>query len=515
MKQEKSGNFFQNLLSSLFGGNDGEAEKRRQLRSISKRLSKSKFGKFYKFAGNEALPLLARNIFEIYKIIYPAQTMFQNLQNPNVLKRLAIDLYTPNEIRTLETSLSQENLLAMSKKIPAEKLKQQALTRLSEYSDYFTLEKITKIDTLYKQISCFRDLCMFDFYFFLKKFNKSLREADFSIIPQFEKINAEYILDDLKDFMSVAWAVPLDADYTDMTKLFRIYKGVEPITLQNWKRVISRISAFRQSGSFEMMIKLISSDPSASVSVSEQTQNIIEPYLDSFKQETENTLNKIETQEKDSKTSEICSQLFNGIEITPMKYFTDELNATFTRKGLRTFENTQLLSYIKVFLLEIVKKNLREYYDLVLVRGKWESQALSSPFSESYNSLLATSDLITQFDNQLAEDAPIGMKIKTLLPKTERDNGAKNIINRLVSDANESACSFITDTTTNLVTIGKIIKSLVEDIEKPKPVLVTNWKELAHFSEIPIREMSVKLYKKIYLLITLVKTCLVQPDDNE
>ena len=120
MKQEKSGNFFQNLLSSLFGGNDGEAEKRRQLRSISKRLSKSKFGKFYKFAGNEALPLLARNIFEIYKIIYPAQTMFQNLQNPNVLKRLAIDFYTPNEIRTLETSLSEENLITLSKKIPAE-----------------------------------------------------------------------------------------------------------------------------------------------------------------------------------------------------------------------------------------------------------------------------------------------------------------------------------------------------------------------------------------------------------
>lgn len=512
MKQEKSGNFFQSLLGSLFGGSDGEAEKRRQLRTIAKRLSKTKFGKFYKFAGNEALPLLARNIFEIYKVIYPAQTMFQNLQNQGVLKHLAIDFYTPNEIREIEGSLSEENLIAMSKKIPADKLKQQAMARLSEYSDYFSLEKITKIDTLYKQLSSFKDFCTFDFYFFLKKFNKSLKEAEFSSVPQFEKINAEYILDDLKDFISVAWALPLSDDYSDMIKLLRLYKGVEPVTMQNWKRVLGRIASFRQSGAFEMMIKLISSNPSVSVTVAEQTQNIIEPYLDKFKQDTQSVIDKIEMQERTSKSTEICAQLFEGIEIISLKYFTDDLNATFSRKGLRTFMNTQLLTYVKVFLVEIVKKDIREYYDLVFVRGQWESQTLSSPFSEAYNSLLSASDKITQLDSQLAEDASIGMKIKTLLPKTDRDNSAKNIINRLISDANDAAYALITDTMTNLITIGKTIKPLIEDIEKQKPVIVTNWKELAHYAETPLKEMSVHIYKKIYLMSVLVKTCLEQPD---
>lgn len=512
MKQEKSGNFFQSLLSSLFGGGDGEAEKRRQLRTIAKRLSKTKFGKFYKFAGNEALPLLARNIFEIYKVIYPAQTMFQNLQNQGVLKHLAIDFYTPNEICEIEGSLSEENLLAMSKKIPADKLKQQAMARLSEYSDYFSLEKITKIDTLYKQLSSFKEFCTFDFYYFLKKFNKSMREADFSVTPQFEKINAEYIIDDLKDFISVAWAVPLSDDYTDMIKLLRLYKGVEPVTIQNWKRVLARIASFRQSGAFEMMIKLISSNPTVSVAVSEQTQNIIEPHLDKFKQDTQAVIDRIESQERNSKTSEICSQLFEGIEIIPLKYFTDEFNSTFSRKGLRTFANTQLLTYVKVFLVEIVKKDIREYYDLVLVRGQWESQTLSAPFSEAYNSLLSASDQITQFDNQLAENSTVGMKIKTLLPKTDRDNSSKNIINRLISEANETAYTLITDTMTNLVTIGKTIKPLIEDIDKSKPALVTNWKELAHYAETPLKDMSVKIYKKIYLMSVLVKTCLEQPD---
>ena len=50
MKNEKTsaGNFFQNLFSSLFGSNDPNAEKKKKLKAINKRLSKSKYNKYYK-----------------------------------------------------------------------------------------------------------------------------------------------------------------------------------------------------------------------------------------------------------------------------------------------------------------------------------------------------------------------------------------------------------------------------------------------------------------------------------
>lgn len=515
MKQEKTKNFFQTLLDSIFGGNDAEAEKKRQLKLIAKKIAKSKYNKFYKFSGNEALPAIARYIYEIYKVIYPAQTMFQGIQNQNILKRLVIDFCTPKEIKDLEDSLSSEHILSISKKIPSEQLKEQALLRLSEFSDYFTLEKISEIDNLYKQIISVKDFCTFDFYFFLKKFNKSIREADFSSIPQFEKINAEYILDDLKDFISIAWAIPFDTDFSNMTKLLRSYKGVEPITLQNWKRVVLRLNNLKQSGIFEMIIKLISLNPTTTVELQTPNSNIIEPYLDKLKEETENVLEKLVEQEKSSKAAEICSQLFQNVDMNQLKNYTDELNETFKRKGICPFIHYQPLNYLKVFLIEIFKKDIREYYDLVFVRGHWESQALSAPFSEAYNSLIMTSDLITQFDAQLAEDSSVGMKIKTLLPKTERDNGAKNIINRLSEDSNDKAYKFIVESMQNLIVIGKIIKALIEDMSKPKSSLITNWKELSHFSEIPLREVSVKIYKKIYLFTTLIKTCLVTQETTD
>ena len=110
----------------------------------------------------------------------------------------------------------------------------------------------------------------------------------------------------------------------------------------------------------------------------------------------------------------------------------------------------------------------------------------------------------------MAEDGATGLKIKTLLPKTERDSGSKNIINRLIDEANETAYAYVIESTKNIVTIGKIIKSLIDDQAKQKPELISNWKELDKYSEIPIKDAGLALYKKIYLFTTLIKTCLSQ-----
>ena len=94
-------------------------------------------------------------------------------------------------------------------------------------------------------------------------------------------------------------------------------------------------------------------------------------------------------------------------------------------------------------------------------------------------------DDIAKFDNALSEAGPTGVKIKTLLPKTAHDPGAENIIRRLIDDANEDARTFLVTATQNLVTIGRIMKQLLEDYLKQKPVIVGNWHELEKFIDKP------------------------------
>lgn len=509
MAKQTNGGFFANLLSSLFGGGDADADKKRQLKTISKRLSKSKFKNFYKFSGNEILPALGKQFFDIYKAVFPLQVMFNALQNQTMLKHRVIDFCLPEEIKKLTETLNEASINELSKKIPIDRLSAQANERLSQFSDYFTLERINAIDALYRQLMALKTVSTYDYYFFLKKFDKSIKEGDFSATPHFERVNAEYLSDSLKDFIEAVWDIPFDSDWTQVFKFLKDFKGTEPITLNIWKRVLARLQAIRLSEAFEMIIRLASSNPGYIPNIQSQTTSIVEPYLDNVKNEVEKTIRTIMENEKSAKTNDFASQLFGNMDLNQIKYYTDALKPTFERKGLNTFLNYQALNYLKVFLIEVIKKDLREYYDLVIVRGKWTTQSLCTPFSDGYNTLLSLSEKITLFDTELAEDRSIGMKIKTLLPKTERDGSSKNIVNRLINDANESAYTLIMEGLRCIITIGKIVKSLVDDCSKQKPELVTNWKELEHFADSPIKEMSVNLYKKIYLFTSLEKSCIV------
>ena len=125
--------------------------------------------------------------------------------------------------------------------------------------------------------------------------------------------------------------------------------------------------------------------------------------------------------------------------------------------------------------------------------------------SNAYQELLKLSDEVTNFDELLADEGSMGAKVKTLLPKTAHDAGAENIINRVVSDANDTARGYIIQGTQNLITIGKTEKQLIEDYVLPKPVIVANWKELERFIETPMKEFSVDIYKKIYLFVQLMQ----------
>ena len=119
--------------------------------------------------------------------------------------------------------------------------------------------------------------------------------------------------------------------------------------------------------------------------------------------------------------------------------------------------------------------------------------------------LLKISDEITAFDSDLSEDGASGLKIKNLLPKTAHDPGAENIINRVISDSNEQARGYLVTSAQDLITIGKTLKSLIEDYSKQKAEIVQNWRELERFLDHPMKEFSVGIYKKIYLFVQLMQ----------
>ena len=505
-KPAEKESFFQSLLSSLFKSSNPEAEKKRRLKNLAKTISKTKYHSFYRPASGEMLAPFGKLIFDLYKAISSAQTFFRNAQNPQIFKRQIINyVLSENQIALLD-QLDEQKILEQARTVPFAKLQQDVEHKLQVFTNDFNETRASKADTLEKAFSIFQDFCEFDYYMILKKFDSSYQEFSFNALPRLEKVNGEYIIDDLKDFLAVAYSITDDSiDWSVLFDMFKETQSRELVSLGNWKKIIAKIKSLQSSKSLDLIVQHISQDFAYETKVSYRHSSIIEPYIEKIENDTRALMSKIETEQKESKASSICMQIFGTADPQSLKYYTAEFNAPLEKKGLSVLEYTEPLNYLKTFLVEFVKKTIREYYDVVVIRGQWDA-SLSAPMSNAYQELLKLSDEITSLDEMMAEEGAMGVKVKTLLPKTAHDAGAENIINRVVSDANDSARGYIIQGTQNLIVIGKTVKQLIEDYVLPKPVIVQNWKELEKFIEEPMKDFSVNIYKKIYLFVQLMQT---------
>jgi hypothetical protein len=501
----ESQSFLAKLFSSIFKSDDPEAEKKRRIKLIAKNLSKAKYH-FYK--NDEVLPAFAKLLYDIYKAVFPAKAMFMAQENPNRLKSLAVNYSLNEKEHQIIDSLTEEGIKEAAQHTPIEQLEPQVRQNIDYFLQVFNGEKIARIEALYRKLMIFKSFCSFDFYFTLKKFDSSLKEGEFTTVPHFEKINAEYISEDLKDFLAVAWLLPEREDWSDMMKFFKESKGTEPVTLNVWNKICNKINSIRLSRVFEMMIQVITKDPNYIPDFSYSEEPIVDNFIDKTRNDAEKTLNSLVLAQQNNKIDGILEQIFGTTSIERLTNYTATNSALYERKGLGTFDYVQPLNYFKAFLLDFVKKDVREFSDLVLVRGTWSTQALSAPMSNAYHALLETSDTILAFDAKIAEDAEIGSRIKTHMPRAERDKEAKNIIGTLIGDLNDEAKAMLVDGTKNLITIAKTTKTLLEDYAKPKGEVIINWKELDKFADHPVKELGVGVYKHIYLFVQLMQNCL-------
>lgn len=504
---KSSGGFFQSLFGGLFGKHDAESENRKKIKAIAKKYSKCRYNKFYKFNGNEITPTFAKLFYDVYKIVGPAQKIFESYKNQNIYRKIVISASIPEDLKTIEDSISEENINKLASQIPLKNLKTQLEERLTKYNDYFSAERIAKIELLHKQLMVFKEFCSFDFFFMLKKFNKNLTEGAFPQSVQFDKINGEYIADDLKDFTDIVYSIPDNCDWAPLFDVLKIMRGNCPISLNVWKKVVSKMLSIKYSGALPMMVQLLTNDPSFAPKEM-SIPSIVQPYLDNLRTESTNAINKLLKAEKQQKTTSSIGELFGNKSVELLKYYTEEGGKDLKAKQLTPFKYCSALNYMKAFMIYFVKTDLHNFYDIIIVRGKWESPALCTPVSNSYHSLTMVADKITAFDEELNVMRPTGMKIKNLMPKASRDNTSRNIINRVVGEANDAANECILTSLKSIIIIGKVIKSLIDDLNKSKPEMLTNWKEVEHFCEEPVKEFLVGLYKKIYLFTTLIQSCL-------
>jgi len=170
------------------------------------------------------------------------------------------------------------------------------------------------------------------------------------------------------------------------------------------------------------------------------------------------------------------------------------------------FTRTEPVNYLKAFLLDYFKKDIRELHDLLIVRGSWSTTILSQQFSEAYHQTMTIAESIVTFDDSLADEGELGMKLRKAMGRiVDRDPGSNKLLRTQLDEVNRMAQQMINEAAQNLIVIAKNLRSILDDHERTEHELLLNWKELESLSEEPIKTRIVAVYKKIYYFVQLMQ----------
>ncbi|GAB1482686.1 DUF5312 family protein [Treponema sp.] len=492
------------ILNLFSGSGDAESEKRKLLKQIGKDLNKHKY-KFYKPRSEEAQGILGKFFYDLYKIVSPAQVFLQNASTSMQLRHLVIDSFLDKRMLELQDRLGEESIKERSQTMPTKELSQQLKDELVSFFAGFDGGRVKSIDDCYTAILAFTQFVNFDYFFLLKKFDSNISERNFTYHPKFDAIRAEYLSEDLKDFMEVLHAMDLDQDWKTVFSVLKQYKGVEVVALDQWSKLVALLKDIRRSGILELMVRHIDKNPTWVPMANYSDERVVEPYLQKLRTQTEVAIQKILQEKRNAKVEELAVAVFGTSAVSRLKYYTDKSNIVFAKKMLGGFTQVQGLNYLKAFLLDYFKRDIRELVDLFLIRGQWSANLLSQQLSEGFHELMTVSEKLISFDESLADDGDLGNRIRISMAKAERDKDNVKNLRLLLKGVNDEAQRLINSGAQSLIAIGKNLKNILEDYQRSPRELIINWKEIELASEQPIDQRVTEVYKKIYYFVQLMQ----------
>jgi hypothetical protein len=498
-------NILQKILSIFAGMGDPDSEKKKILKAIGKDLTRSRF-KFLKVKGPEALPGLARFFYELYKVTAPAQMFLQNASSSGGLRAFVIESFLSPDQRAFEEHLTESFIMEQAKTMALKDLQEKAMSDLTSFLAIFDSEKTREIDSAFNTLIAFANFVNFDFYFFLKKFDSGLPERNFSYKPKFEAINAEYVADDVSDFLEVFMPIDLEADWSRIFQALKEYRNADIIQGDAFQKILAPSADIRRSQVLDQFVRFVKKDPYWTVQPRYPNERIVEPFIQKLKAQIETLLQRINAEKRNAKIDEIANNVFGTTVVVRMKNYTEKANVVFAKKMLGGYTQVPALNYLKAYLMDFFKKDIREIVDILLIKGKWTTSVQSQQLSDSYHALLEVSTDILTFDESLADEGELGSRLRASVLKSDRDKEQTKYLRTMLKDVNDRAAGLVTKSAVNLIQIGRHLKALVEDQAKVgHHEMLLNWREIENAGSKPLRVLLVDVYKKIYWMVQLLQ----------
>lgn len=500
----ENANFIDRIIEMITGFTADERVKMRKLRDISRQLKRSKI-RYYNYKKDLILPALSAKLYEIFRLTQNLQRFMDVNKRSNSIKLFLFELFSTAEQKRIKSELEEDKLdrlIKSSKNTNAaiEKIKKM----LSRYTSLFTPDAVRNINATYNMIVDFANIVNFDWIYLLHKFDADIAESNFNYKPDYEFIEGKYVVEEmltLNDYLETI-------DFNKDSKVLVDYivkisgdDGMEKIL----KKIVQGCRYLKKNDSFTKIMKLIQQDPYFKPKTFPSKETIVQDYILTFQQEIKRVVDHALKDLKKRKIERLLLEIFHTTVILRLKQYTDKLNELLEKKGIAGFRYTEPLNYLKAFVLDFCKGQIKARIDYLIIKGTWCTHSVSAEYSmllEYFNSI---TEKIVSFDNSLAEDEKNGKSLRKLIFAANHDSNAKAMIKKLILQVDSEAIAIINSSIKVFIQTANKLKVLTEDYNSKAPKIIINFHKINwDFPDDFPTEMT-NLYKKIADFIALLK----------
>ena len=493
-----------NIADLFMGTLDPQKEKKRMLKSVTRTLRKIG-AKYYNTKTGKVEPGLAKVFIEFYMTLAPAQKILKHAKSSKVLKTIVIESVLNKDQLSLKERLSDESIFKRAQRADYSHLVNEIKNETKDFFACFDINRTREINETYHSLAILLNLIHFDYHYFLRKFDPHLPEGNPSYNPRFESTNAEYVSEELKEFLEILPVFDPAENWNGLWDMLRVYRNAEIVPKDAWRKLLTLIRKLRRTRELELLVQLVDDDPFYKPKLRSHSENIVDEFLSRTRYQIDTTLQKISKQQRTGKIQGLLKSLFGTGSYNRLINYTEESNDLFAKRGLGGYTLTLPLNCLHAFLKDSVQSDLRQLIELLLIPAKWTDTNPSRLLSDSFHQLQDLSKEIDGFDAMLSDENEEGRRLQSMVSRADKNSQAQHMARKSLKKINDGARSMLVRSCQSTITLGKVLKQLYEDYKKPNPQMILNWREIANRSKRDMRQLFVHNYQKLYNYVQLVK----------
>jgi hypothetical protein len=498
-------NIINKVFSLLGKENEPASDKEMLIKQTIRELAQNKYARFYRVKSEEVDPSFAQYFYIIYKTIYPAQVFLKDVEKSGKLKRSTIEYFMPPQALETARHLSQEAIETRAQTTSPEELAKQLQADYEFLTTAFDEERVGAADRCFNLITAFSRFVQFDYVGLLKKFDSAMLEGLFTAPLKFAAVKADMLMGDLETFFTAISALNPQEDWKTAFSVLRAVKGgTDSIPYEQWATLLVNLNDLRQSKIIEYIVRHITKNPIWDGKVQIPSGQLSTAWLEEKREDVQERINAIAENQRNTQIEVLAQAIFGEVDISRLTYYNERSNQAYTSKDMDGFLYAGALNYLSAFLQDFFSKEIQEICDIVLIRGQWTSNVGSLQMSEGFHGALDVLPAIEALDETLSEKGVNGPRLRGALLRVDRDRSQIRFIGNITEAIDEEALEIVKTAAQHIITVGKYMKALSDDMPKKNSEIIINWKELDGYSKTPLSPRILGAYKRINYFVQLM-----------